>query len=758
MKHFICSMADNGKHRQCGVLTSNLGEVELFAEKHDQPGRSVYSCVNPLKDTATRRCKDDVAAIVLLHADVDYKRLTTPPDEIRETVLSLPFPFEVRDSGGGLHIIAHLKESYESGSEHFQRAERLRDRIVELLAADPAPNHSAALLRVLGTHNYKYGEPRRVCILQSGEPVDLTDIEAFLDLYSTPLFELKDENSNVTPLDNYVPVDADAFLSDTPTTGEAINALAHRVMRALIVREGYTPQESFSAVVDAIMEMARTHHPDWTYEEEVKCATPRMNWVLRCLQEQHWKAVEAGHLAGDSAPDWLPPEWQQTWIEVCQAGLKPNIARNHHGWFVRRPPTKNNNVLEETIDAAERLNTVLGSAIRQPRVRRKPHLKDVALSWWKPIDPTTFPPREWLYGRHYQRGVVCGTIAPGGTGKTSLCMVEAIAMATARNLLGEQPKERLRVWYHNAEDKQDEVERRVLAICQYYKIPQEELEGWFIATSSELFDLKVANGYHELRVDERVVNAMADKIHAMEIDVVMLDPLVNLHATTEQDNGRMNAVVGVFRDIAQTEGCAIEIEQHTRKPPIGAGDVDYNGSDARGASAVRDAFRAQRVLNHMSKAEAAKHHIPEHERTLYIRVDLGKANNSRPQESVWRQLKSVELPNTDSVGVIVPWQCRETGASAAIEQKAQEMFLLLLTQWRASGRYASDAKQSKYAPKVFAATAAAKAANFNVYHFENAMAALFEAGRICLVSEMGSDRHLRSAIVPLGEPTDASTD
>src|SRR6516162_1517018 len=102
MKHFICSMADNGKHRQCGVLTSNLGEVELFAEKHDQPGRSVYSCVNPLKDTATRRCKDDVAAIVLLHADVDYKRLTTPPDEIRETVLSLPFPFEVRDSGGGL--------------------------------------------------------------------------------------------------------------------------------------------------------------------------------------------------------------------------------------------------------------------------------------------------------------------------------------------------------------------------------------------------------------------------------------------------------------------------------------------------------------------------------------------------------------------------------------------------------------------------------------------------------------------------------
>jgi hypothetical protein len=52
------------------------------------------------------------------------------------------------------------------------------------------------------------------------------------------------------------------------------------------------------------------------------------------------------------------------------------------------------------------------------------------------------PPREWLYGRHYQRGVVSGTVAPGGRGKSSLVMVEAVAMATCRNLLGEQPAAR----------------------------------------------------------------------------------------------------------------------------------------------------------------------------------------------------------------------------------------------------------------------------------------------------------------------------
>jgi hypothetical protein len=138
-----------------------------------------------LKDTAPRRGKDEVAEIVLLHADVDYKRLVTPPNEIRETILSLPLPVEVRDSGGGLHVIAHLKENYESGSEHFRRAEQLRTRLTGLLCADPAPNHSAALLRVVGTHNYKYGEPREVRVLQHGERLDLVEIEEFLDTHTT---------------------------------------------------------------------------------------------------------------------------------------------------------------------------------------------------------------------------------------------------------------------------------------------------------------------------------------------------------------------------------------------------------------------------------------------------------------------------------------------------------------------------------------------------------------------------------------------
>ena len=133
-------------------------------------------------------------------------------------LLALPLPIELRETGGGVHVYANLKEPYENGSEHYQRAENLRTQLTEVFCADPAPNHSAALLRVVGTHNTKYGEPFEVAVIRAGEPVDITDVEAFLELYSAPLFELKEEYkaTNAASLDApYTPIDTDATLADT---------------------------------------------------------------------------------------------------------------------------------------------------------------------------------------------------------------------------------------------------------------------------------------------------------------------------------------------------------------------------------------------------------------------------------------------------------------------------------------------------------------------------------------------------------------
>ena len=91
-------------------------------------------------------------------------------------------------------------------------------------------------------------------------------------------------------------------------------------------------------------------------------------------------------------------------------------------------------------------------------------------------DPKTIEPRAWLYDHHFIRKYLSTTVAPGGLGKTSLLIAEAVAIVTGRNLLGEKPKRPLRVWYWNGEDPIDEMARRITAVCEHY--PDHSCRSW----------------------------------------------------------------------------------------------------------------------------------------------------------------------------------------------------------------------------------------------------------------------------------------
>ena len=53
------------------------------------------------------------------------------------------------------------------------------------------------------------------------------------------------------------------------------------------------------------------------------------------------------------------------------------------------------------------------------------------------VEPALIPPRPWLYGRHLLRKQVSVTFAPGGVGKSSNSIVEALAMASGKPIAGE---------------------------------------------------------------------------------------------------------------------------------------------------------------------------------------------------------------------------------------------------------------------------------------------------------------------------------
>jgi hypothetical protein len=250
------------------------------------------------------------------------------------------------------------------------------------------------------------------------------------------------------------------------------------------------------------------------------------------------------------------------------------------------------------------------------------------------------------------------TAAHPGVGKSSLTIVEVLAMASGRELLHEKPHQRCRVWLWNGEDPVDELQRRITATALHYKIPATELDGWLFVDSGRQTPIIIAQGHRDgLTIAEPVSKALVETIQANDIDVLIIDPFVSCHAVSENDNNAIDAVAKTYARIADETGSAIHLVHHSRK--TGGEDVDVEHS--RGASALLGAVRSARTLNTMTLDEAAKAGVEDRHR--YVRIGDGKANLApRSDAATWVKMESVYLGNGsgiadpgDSVGVFAKW-------------------------------------------------------------------------------------------------------
>ena len=378
------------------------------------------------------------------------------------------------------------------------------------------------------------------------------------------------------------------------------------------------------------------------------------------------------------------------------------------------------------------------AASESPPRSTKRHKPANVLVPFKAFDVASLPRRRWLLDQHYMRGVVSITAGMGGRGKSSNSLVEAIVLATAKPLLREPPGERCRVWYHCGDDNMEELHRRVAAICQRYNLDMAELEGWLFLTTPREFELRVAEGYMDVKTDDATINRIHDQVEASAIDVAILDPLVKLHSVREADVG-MDRVIGVFQAVADEHGCSVEIVHHTRKGAAGQGDAMQGGDDMRGSSSIQGAVRSQRMVNVMPTAEAARLQIPEADRRRYIRITNEKTNYAPPGHGGWFKLASVELANGDCVGVVEPWRHPDEGGEitpemAAMQATAEEVFLAILARFTDEGRRVSNSKQGSYAPRLFAEEAESKDAGVTQPYLEGAMRRLLKAGGCASVS------------------------
>ena len=211
------------------------------------------------------------------------------------------------------------------------------------------------------------------------------------------------------------------------------------------------------------------------------------------------------------------------------------------------------------------------------------------------------PRRKWLYGGHYRRKTVSATVAPSKVGKSSLGIVEALAMASGKPLLGVQPDGVFRVWIWNGEDDTQELELRVAACMKHYGLTREDLGDRLFLNSGIDDPIVIATAAKVgATIATPVVEAVIGEIRRNRIDVMLVDPFVTVHRVSENDNNAIDMVAKTWVRIAIATDCSIEVVHHTRK----MNGEESTADDARGASAMVAASRSIRALSRMSDADA----------------------------------------------------------------------------------------------------------------------------------------------------------
>lgn len=301
----------------------------------------------------------------------------------------------------------------------------------------------------------------------------------------------------------------------------------------------------------------------------------------------------------------------------------------------------------------------------------------IPLHWVNKIDSTKIPKRKWIMERKYAAGEITSIIAPGGMGKSSVTMADAVAISSGKALTGFKVQ-RGSVWLYNLEDSRDELERRFLGLCECYHVPLSEISN-LAYTSGRDHPLTLAKKIKgEAKANDEDIERLIETIQQNSISILFLDPFSRCYSVMENDNSEMNIVMNALTRIATETGCAICIVHHSSKAG-GNKNADPGDQDAsRGASAIPNAVRISQTLSVMTQAEAKKYGIPEERRENYVKLTDAKANlYLKNAKGNWYLKESIQLQNGDEVGVFKWIELAETaGFVKEVEKEEQKKEVL----------------------------------------------------------------------------------
>ena len=261
------------------LFSNDPAAIAEFVGRWSRPPYGIYECVSLLRAGSHTRSLENVGCSLYVHFDVDLRTLKESYDEaLQKLTRVLPAWVEIRDSGGGFHLIIWLKEPAEAGTEEFDRVTAARSALTHILCADKAPNHAAALLRILNTSNFKYGDPKPCRVLRPGRAVDITEIEDLIEtLGNEQILTERTTNGHdhaageprPSDSDSKQPVDAGMRLASMRHRG-AGNRSVHITQlhcTTSLLRSGVPVEDTVAEVLEATRR-AVANDPAWDWDDE----------------------------------------------------------------------------------------------------------------------------------------------------------------------------------------------------------------------------------------------------------------------------------------------------------------------------------------------------------------------------------------------------------------------------------------------------------------------------------------------------------
>jgi hypothetical protein len=261
------------------------------------------------------------------------------------------------------------------------------------------------------------------------------------------------------------------------------------------------------------------------------------------------------------------------------------------------------------------------------------------------------PQRPWIVNGFLLRQTVTLLAGAGSAGKSSLMIGWAVSMALGLPYGRFKPEKPRRVLSYNVEDDEFEQQRRMSAALRQFNATPADLGDRIMRVTPE--EIGTLMEHDQATGTFRFTKAWGDLerlISEFKPDVIILDPLAELHTAEENNNTALRHVLAYIRSLTQRFDCAAVVIHHIRKGGE-AGDMDA----VRGAGSLVGAARTVFTVTPMSPEEADTFGIAHAQRRGFFRLDNAKANYVEAGEAAWHELQGYELDNGEIIAAALPW-------------------------------------------------------------------------------------------------------